>query len=177
MKTTLLYLLFCLSTSVFHPFADWFLYKNQQMSIEFPQEPNITTQSVPTAVGDIEMKIASFESKNEADSNLAYVFIASDYPDSLINSGKKELLPQFFRASVDGAEKNVNGKLISEKEISIEGFPGREVNVDYGNGQAIISFRMYLVHNRAYFIQTLSETEKAANKDAIRFMNSFKLQR
>lgn len=177
MKTTLLYLLFCLSTSVFHPFADWFLYKNQQMSIEFPQEPNITAQSVPTAVGDIEMKIASFESKNEADSNLAYVFIASDYPDSLINSGKKELLPQFFRASVDGAVKNVNGKLISEKEISIEGFPGREVNVDYGNGQAIISFRMYLVHNRAYFIQTLSEKEKAANKDAVRFMNSFKLQR
>jgi hypothetical protein len=159
-----------------HP-ADWYTYQSQEISIEFPKEPELTSQSVPTAVGDIEMKIASYDGSKEGDINLAYVFISSIYPDSLINSNKKEMLPDFFRSSIDGAVKNVNGKLIAEKEVLLDGFPGREAKVDYGNGQAIIAFRMYLVQNRAYFIQTISEKGKEENESALRFRNSFKLKK
>jgi hypothetical protein len=177
MKTTLLYLFIYLSAHVFDHPADWYTYQSQEIIIEFPKEPELTSQSVPTAVGDIEMKIASYDGSKEGDINLAYVFISSNYPDSLINSNKKEMLPDFFRSSIDGAVKNVNGKLIAEKEIMLDAFPGREAKVDYGNGQVIILFRMYLVQNRAYFIQTISEAGKEENESALRFRNSFKLKK
>lgn len=176
MKTALLYLLCCFSALVLKAQTGWYTYQNQEIRIDFPKEPKITSQSVPTAVGDIEMKIASFDGSKEGDINLAYVLISSIYPDSVVNSSKKEKLPGFFRSSIDGAVKNVNGKLISEKEIVLDGFPGRELKVDYGNGLAIISMRIYLVQNRAYFIQTISETGKEGNENALRFQHSFRLK-
>jgi hypothetical protein len=176
MKTALLYLFTCLSGLFVKGPAEWYTYQNAEMSIEFPKEPELTSQAVPTAVGDIEMKIASFQGSKDGDINLAYVLISSNYPDSLINSGKKEMLSEFFRNSIDGAVANVKGKLLSEKEIMLNGFPGREVRVDYGDGLAIILFRMYLVGNRGYFIQTISETAKEGNESALRFQNSFKLK-
>lgn len=176
MKTSLFYLLVFLSTQLPKPANEWYTYQNQQFSIEFPQEPEVTKQNVPTAIGDIEMKIASYEGPKNTDGNLAYVFISSIYPDSLINSGSKEKLPGFFRSSIDGAVKNVNGKLISEKVVTLNGFPGREANVDYGNGLAIIAVRMFLVKNHVYFVQTISEAGKADNENALRFHQSFKLK-
>jgi hypothetical protein len=87
-----------------------------------------------------------------------------------------EKLPEFFRTSIDGAVKNVNGKLISEKVVALDGFPGREVKIDYGNGMAIIFLRMFLVNNKGYFVQTISQTGKEGNESAARFHKSFKLK-
>jgi hypothetical protein len=176
MKTLLLYLFVFLSTQLPKPANEWYTYQNQQFSIEFPQEPEVTVQKVPTSIGDIEMKIASYEGSGKGDVNLAYVFISSIYPDSVINSGSKEKLPGFFRSSIDGAVKNVNGNLLSEKVVTLNGFPGREAKVDYGNGLAIIAVRMFLVKNHVYFVQTISEAGKADNEHALRFHRSFKLK-
>jgi hypothetical protein len=103
--------------------------------------------------------------------------ITSEYPDSLINSGKTELLPQFFRNSIDGAVRNVQGKLLSEKNITINGFPGREVRVDYQNGTAIIKMDFYLVHNEMIMLQTITEPSKENNASELKFYASFKLKR
>ena len=102
-----------------------YVHENNQISITFPKKPEFTTQSVPTAIGKIDMNIASYDASKNGDGNFAFVFISSVYPDSLINSNKKELLPAFFRNSIDGAIKNVDGKLISENEVELNGFPGR----------------------------------------------------
>jgi hypothetical protein len=153
-----------------------YVYENAQISITFPKKPEITTQSVPTAVGDINMNIASYDASKNGDGNFAFSFISSVYPDSLINSNKKELLQGFFRNSIDGAIKNVDGKLISESEIELNGFPGREVKIDYGNGLAIIFLRLYLVKNNVYFVQTITQTAKDGNADVRKFHQSFKLK-
>lgn len=174
---TLLYLLVCFSTPFFQPQTDWYTYQNQEISIEFPKEPELTTQTVPTAIGAIEMKIASYDGSKDGDANLAYVFISSVYPDSLINSSKTKKLAAFFRGGIDGAVKNVHGRLISEREVTLNGFPGREAKVDYGNGVAIIFLRMFLVHNRSYFVQTISATGKEDNESAARFRKSFQLKK
>lgn len=116
-------------------------------------------------------------SKNEKDENLTYGVITTEYPDTIIHSDKKELLPVFFRGSVDGAVKNVQGKLLTEKDITLDGFPGKEIDIDYRNGLAVIKMRSYLVKNKMFILQTITKTEKFPNKSLERFMSSFSLKK
>ncbi|MDI6790005.1 MAG: hypothetical protein QME44_04875 [Thermodesulfobacteriota bacterium] len=55
--------------------------------------------------------------------------------------------------SRNGAVSNVNGKLIMELKISLDGNPGREIVIDAkaGNGQDVTVIACaYLVGNRMY---------------------------
>jgi hypothetical protein len=47
--------------------------------------------------------------------------------------------------------------------------------VDFQEGLAIINMRFYLVNNRMYVLQAISETGKEKNRSVARFMNSFTL--
>lgn len=66
----------------------------------------------------------------------------------------------------------MNGKLISETNISLDKYQGREIKIDFKNGLAIIKARFYLVNNTVYIIQTITKTENDNNKS----MNSFELK-
>jgi hypothetical protein len=154
----------------------WYTYENERIAITFPQKPESSVQTVSTAVGDLDLNIASYDASKNGDGNFAFVFISSIYPDSVINSNKKDLLKEFFRNSIDGAIKNVDGKLISEKEVELHGFPGREVKIDYGNGLAIIFLHLYLVKNNVYFIQTITRKDKEGNSDVTKFHQLFRLK-
>ena len=167
-------LIFSLS---FETLKDWYLFDATDFSIEFPKKPNASNQNVSSAIGELKMDIFMYDASKDGDANFVYGLITSEYPDSLINSEKTAILPTFFRNSVDGAVKNVQGKILSEKTIDINGFPGREVNIDYQNGVAIIKMRLYLVHNKMYVLQTITETSKVNNADAIKFHDSFKLKK
>lgn len=156
--------------------SDWYLFETDNFSIEFPQKPVEKTQSLPTTIGDLKIVMWSAESKKGEDDNLVYSLMLSDYPDSLINSDKVELLDRFFRGSVDGAVNNIKGKLLSEKNIELSGFPGREARIEYANGKSIIKMKLYLVHNRMYILQTITEPGKEDNPNSFRFHDSFKIK-
>jgi len=156
--------------------GDWFLLKSKAFQIEFPKEPNAETKVIDSEIGPLSMKIFMYDaSKTGKDDNMVYGLIYTEYPDSLINSDFASQLPVFFRNAIDGSVKNVAGKLLSVTEIAINGFPGREIKIDFGNGMAIIKMRFYLVKNKMYIIQTITETGKISNKSIDRFMDSFKL--
>ena len=156
--------------------SDWYLFETDSFSIEFPQKPAENTQSIATAIGDLKIVMWSSETKKTEDDNLVYSLMLSDYPDSLINSDKVELLDRFFRGSVDGAVNNITGKLLSEKKIELCGFPGREAWIEYANGKAVIKMKFYLVHNRMYILQTITEPGKEDNQNSLRFHDSFKIK-
>lgn len=156
--------------------ADWFLLDDPSYSILFPKKPEVQIQNVNSAAGELKMFINMYDGSKDNDENFLYGIITTDYPDSLINSDKKEKLDDFFKASVDGAVKNVQGKLLSQKVIELNGFPGREVRVDFQNGLAIIMMRSYLVHNKMFILQTITETKKEGNASALKFYDSFKLK-
>jgi len=156
---------------------DWTLYEGNGCSALFPDKPTGDIQTVNTAIGELKMDIHQYEvPKLVIDDNLTYGLIESEYPDSLINSDKKDILERFFRGSLDGAVNNVHGKLLSEKPIEIDGFPGREARIDFRNGLAVVTMREYLVKNKLYILQTITETKKDLNKSIAKFMGSFKLK-
>ena len=156
---------------------EWYVFETKDFSVEFPKKPDTSVQTVNSAIGDLKLNISMVDASKGGDDNLVYMSITSEYPDSLINSGKTDILPAFFRNSIDGAVKNVQGKLLSEKNIEIEGFPGREVRVDYQQGAAIIKMDFYLVHNEMIILQTITEPAKENNASELKFYHSLRLKR
>lgn len=156
---------------------EWYVFETHDYSVEFPKMPDTSTQVVKSAIGDLKLNISMVDASKGGDDNLVYMTITSEYPDSLINSGKTAILPAFFRNSIDGAVKNVQGKLLSEKNIEIEGFPGREVRVDYQQGAAIIKMDFYLVHNEMIILQTITVPAKENNASESKFYHSLRLKR
>lgn len=77
-----------------------------------------------------------------------------------------------FTNSVNGMAKNVQGTVKSIKTITYNEFPGREAKVDV-QGKAIITARLYLIHNRLYMIMVFSATGKDDNADVAKFLDSF----
>ncbi len=156
---------------------DWYVFDSKEFSIEFPKKPTASIQTFNSAVGELKMDMLMYDGSKDNDDNFLYGLITSEYPDSLINSGKTEILSTFFRNSIDGTVKNVQGKLLSEKSIEINGFHGREVKVDFQNGLAIIKMRMYLVQNKMIILQTITETSRDNNPPVSKFHDTFKLKK
>ena len=71
--------------------------------------------------------------------------------------------------------ESVQGKKIHDKVIYYLDYPGREVKIDFKNGEAVITMRIYLVDNAVYLLQTITYPEKDYNKSQTKFFNSFKL--
>ena len=103
------------------------------------------------------------------------MIMQTDYPDSLVHSDFKDQLKSLFDNAVEGGVSNVKGKLIHQKDIEINGYPGREFSIDYNDGEAVMFIKTYLVKNRMYMLQTITNTGKYPNEDITKFMQSFKL--
>jgi hypothetical protein len=93
-----------------------------------------------------------------------------------MNYSKTEKLDAFFRNAIDGSVKNYHGKLLIEKIIEFEKYPGREIKVDFKEGLAIVKMRCYLIKNRMYILTTITETKKDFNQSINKFMDSFTLK-
>ena len=166
-----------LSMSFVHP-NDWFLFETKDYKIYFPQKPTDQSQTINTALGYMKATTYMYEvPEGVKDDNLVYSVTQTQFPDSIINSDKTEILSTFFRNSIDGAIKNVRGKLLQETIIQIENFPGREIKVDFRDGLAVITMRFYLVKNTMYYIQTFTDANKDFNNSIDKFMNSFTLSK
>ena len=177
MKITLAVLiLFCWSSASSQSNKSY-IYETDEYKINFPTEPVKTNEEVPSAVGPLLITVLSFEPGEAAkDSNYVYMVIDSRYPDSSIHSDKKEMLDKFFRGAIDGAVKSSNGKIISEKTGNVGKFPSREIEVDYGNGEAIIKIQMILKGSRMILVQTIANKTLYPNISSDHFYNSFKLK-
>jgi hypothetical protein len=156
----------------------WYLLESKDygFKIEFPVEPKYMSQTINSVIGDIEMHIYLFDaSESEDEDNMVYMVSHNEYPEFATDFSDDDSLDAFFRNAIDGAVSNVNGELISEEEIQLGKYPGREVKVDFQNGMAYIRMRIYLVENELYMLQTITLAEKDDNESISRFMDSFEL--
>ena len=156
----------------------WFSLESKEYNfkIEFPAEPTENPQIVDSEIGELKLNMFIYETpENGNDDNLVYLVNCTEYPDSVINSDISEILSDFFRNSIDGAVGSVSGNIISENVIQINDFPGREIKIEFQEGAAIMSLKMFLVKNRMYMLQVITESKNDSNKSIARFMDSFEL--
>src|ERR1044072_8914494 len=65
------------------------------------------------------------------------------------------------------------GKLLSDKEISLDSFPGREVRIE--KDKRIWTLHAYIVKGRMYQLTTTEPKAKEQSPDTTKFFDSFKL--
>jgi hypothetical protein len=65
------------------------------------------------------------------------------------------------------------GKLLGDKDISLEGFPGREVKIE--KGKRVWTLHAYVVKGRMYQLMTTEPKAKEQSPAAAKFFDSFKL--
>lgn len=155
---------------------DWTSYTSHGFTTQFPKQPVADSQVVPTAIGDLTLHTYMYEPV-QPDNNLAYGVMLTSYPDTFVKYTNDAFVKGFFRGVVDGAAKNSGGKLLTEKEIEMDGYPGREVRIDYKEGVAVVKMRLYLVKNTIYMQQVIMEPAKENNNTEQKFFNAFKINK
>ena len=179
MKNLKQYFLFSILVFISFSFGladNWVLIKKSDYQILFPLEPKEESETMVSAIGNLNMTYLTLSTtESETEKNLVYMIMQTDYPDSLVHSDFKDQLKSLFDNAVEGGVSNVKGKLIHQKDIEINGYPGREFSIDYNDGEAVMFIKTYLVKNRMYMLQTITNTGKYPNEDITKFMQSFKL--
>ena len=94
-----------------------------------------------------------------------------DFPAEI----KKAPLRKVFDSSRDGAVANLEGKLVSESDIKLGDYPGREIRIGVEDGKQVFRARVYLVDRRLYQVVVFGSKEAATSKQADKFFDSFKL--
>ena len=157
--------------------SDWVLFQKDNYKILFPGTPSTDSTVTETKIGTLIVYSHTYESpENSDDSNLIYELSVTDYPSTYVLSSDKAFLKGFFDGAVKGAATNLNGKLLSQKDIVVKNYPGREIKIDYDNGTAIVTMKIILVKRRAFALQTISFPGKEINGNAAKFNNSFDIQ-
>ena len=163
------------------PLADWitFTAPDGSFTVQLPEEPATQSQTVPTEAGDIEVAMYLVEgddwmlmlSQNSFPASIADLVAAGDeaFIQGLLDNGR------------DGAVGNVSGTLQNEKQITVDGFPGREFTfiVDSSaspTGDAITGIaRVILVKDMLYQMITLSTADETDPALAQAFFDTFHL--
>lgn len=149
---------------------EWLNFESEsgRFSVLFPGAPDEQVESVQTAIGVIETQFFMVTQRD-----LAYSVNLADYPPEMIAAGDTQ---QMLDGARDGAVSNVNGELLEEKELTLGGYPGRELKVRVEEEGIVVRARIYLVNERLYVIQAMSKERLASSEDIDKFLDSFELK-
>lgn len=136
-----------------------------------PEKPKEQQQLIDTDKGQLLMNLYMYQSANTEADNLVYYAMHTEYPSDLVNSNYTNKVPELFKNAINGAVGNVNGVLLSEKDIALNGYLGKEIEISYQNGSAIITMRQYLTVNKTYILQVICTEEKRKNASITFFSN------
>jgi hypothetical protein len=150
--------------------TDWIKYNSPEgrYSVLLPAEPKISSQEAAASTGE---KFTQYMAASE-DSIAVYMVGYFDVAPNMTFS---------FEKARDGFISAVKGTLLSEKVISLDGYPGREANVTANGGSGaeyLILVRFYQVEKRIYVIQFIvaksADAAISAGKSA-KYFNSFQV--
>ncbi len=131
--------------------------------------------SIETAIGTLAYHTFFYQPKEADADNVLYMLSYCDYPAGAIHSDSTDLLPDFFKETMDTATSSVHGELLYANNWNYKDYPGKVWRIDYLNGQAIIKTKACVVGRRYYALQTVTRKEKSLNFAADKFLDSFKL--
>jgi hypothetical protein len=102
--------------------------------------------------------------------NISYTISYSCFDAPIIDS--KEV-KRILGLSRDMVRIVTNGSVVSDKEIDLEGFPGREVRIEKDKRLWIL--RAFIVRERMYQLMTTQPKAKEESRETVKFYESFKL--
>jgi flagellar basal body-associated protein FliL len=142
-----------------------------KFSVDYPGTPKEVKQSQPTAVGKIDIYFYQLEANNKA---MLYQAGYNDYPADVVEGADPADL---LNGALQGGAGAVGGTVLSQKDITLNGFPGKEARISAVSGalKGEFTIRIYLVDNRLYQLMAGGSVGKIDEGGINRFLNSFKL--
>jgi len=149
-------------SSVEDPWKE-FTSREGKFSVIMPGEPTYTTQTAPTKEGMVQIHMFLI-----GHGVMAYGIIYNDVPGAIADVQK------YLDERRNGAVLTSKGTLISEKKISIEGHPGREIKLKTADNMQYTG-RLYFIDGRFYQVIVTAPAEVNAEAVSAKFLDSFKL--
>jgi hypothetical protein len=169
----LIVLLFCACSMLQ---TKWETVSEGGFTAEMPGTPKRQTQSVDTAGGGkIDVTMLMVQNGDEG-----YIVGYNEVPQAIAQVADQNTA-QFLNSARDGAVQNVHGTVTSERDITIDGHPGKEFT---GNGtspddpkqEASFTARVYWVNPKLYqVLYVRPKTASAPSENGQKFLDSFKL--
>ena len=144
----------------------------ERYTIAFPSEPETSTETLDSEVGELQMCMKTFEA---TDDKIAYVAAYIQYPFSYASLSEKDR-EDTYQKGIDRAVKNIDGTLMIQRDCVIEQTPAKEFVVDANDKSLFIKYRMVLIQNSLYMYGVGVGSKKDLNSKKVSdFMLSFKL--
>jgi hypothetical protein len=168
----ILLILFCPALAAGQHSDDWIKYDSRggRYSVQLPAQPKVGSQEATSSDG---IKFTQYKAAVVSE-DVAYMIGYFDYSASMTFT---------FDKARDGMVAGVNGTLVSERSISLGGYPGRELRVnakdDTGTGYDMRA-RLYDVDRRIYVLQFIAPKSTAveiADPKAAKYFDSFQVVR
>jgi len=152
----------------------WKTYSSSHggFSILMPGTPSEQRQGMDTALGRIYATDYRVHQKN-----VVYFASYGDYPPGFVNRSNVNTVLIGVR---DGAIGGINGRLLTERFISLDGYPGLEYVAEFtfrNPGDATVKSRIYLKNNRLFQISIFGLRNEVSVAQQNKYLNSFKLSR
>lgn len=139
-------------------------------SVDMPGEPEENSQTIPTAIGDMELKIYMVEEKE-----YAFAVTVTDIPAELLAIEGADVA--MLENGASGAVMGVNGKNDEITDAAFGEYPGKEIKceIDLDGTKGIYHQKIYLVDNKLYQLAYTHAESFDNSEDEAKFFDSFKL--
>ena len=146
--------------------SDKFHSVDGKFKVNFTGNPDVSNESIPTDVGDIEMYMFMYEKSVTEAEMIAY----SDYPSEMVAMSDPD---DMLQGAKEGAVSNLGAVITEEKEIMYNKHKGLEFKAN--STQFYVNYKIFLVNNRLYQIAIMRDGSYASQANVDKFFNSFEL--
>ena len=147
--------------------GDLFESADGKFKINFNGEPTVSSDMVPTDVGNIEMTSFLYE-KSVTE---AYMVAYNDYPSEMVEASS---VADMLDGAKNGSASSMNITMFDlEENIEVEGNPGRHFKGN--NGSYYVEYKLFLKGNRLYQIAIIRDGSYATPERTKEFFGSFEL--
>lgn len=137
-----------------------------KFKINFPGTPTVTSEAIPTEVGNIDMKMFTYEKS----ATEVYMVAYSDYPSALVEASDAATL---LEGAKSGAVSSQGAVIEEENAITVDGNPG--ILFKAKAGSYYMYYKIFLVSNRLFQLVILRDGNYPEPEAVESYIDSFEL--
>ena len=148
----------------------WETVSEGNISVDMPGKPNKQSQEIPAGPTKATGQMLTLDKGAEA-----YVLAFHDFGAAVASA---DIDPKvLLKNASGGAVKNIDGKVTSQRDVSVSGHPGTEIIGEGRKDDKDIEFTIRMYWAKPRLIQTLylSEKGKGDKSNATKFLDSLKI--
>jgi len=153
----------------------WPIHNPSESRVEFkmPEKPRLSERMFTPIENQPPIKVRNYVGSYQQGNRVMVV----NYHD-LPELPGEELVDVILESALVGSVANLNGKVLDQKKIRYEEYPGREYRFRFARGETVFRgiSRVFLVGQRQYMISLMMKEEEFNDKLADEFLASFRLE-